>query len=821
MAKKNPQIKKDSEPVKATKQPDEQTAPKDSLPSEPSVSPVGKMNEWLRPYMGWILCALVICWAGIRISYFNSITHSPLYSCYSIDETDNKFFDDWGKYLNHDWLNSKPMHPYHYWHKLYADQYLKQHPEKLQEILAANPVRDSTFDPGKSLWTEWYVGTRYHQEPLYPYTLAVLYHFHIDEVKAMIILQLMLGVLSGIIIFLIARKCFGATAAVLTGIFYLFCTILMYNEAILLRTSWVVFLTVLVVYATDRAFSYQKPRAFFIAGLSIGFAYLMQSTFILYLAGALAIMLFTSRQKWGPYIKNSGLLIGGFFIMFAPVIIRNIIVGAPAFSISSVGVADIIACNVYGTESISVWTPSPLKEAEILGQTYNSFGNALITTLKTHPSVFSYFSLEFEKLKAAWSGIEFPNNENYYFYKQNIPVLDLGIIDFFLLAPLGLAGLIFCIYNRKKYYALYLAVAIQFIVLLAAFVLARFRAPLVILSLPLSAYAILECINIRHSKKPVTFMKVGVVVLLVCLSYAGYSSAAKEKTIKSAYYVVIYYNYFKDKLTGYKEHKQWDNWLQLQQQALNMQPSFISKIEPGEVLDDDNKLQMLEFFNEMRLRRSEIYDSAGNHASSLKELDTFKQLDVVINKSIVKLEPGAATAAVNTTVANFITTAKSFRDKKQPDSAIFFYKKALNAGADNIGIQKELGNTFLDFQRYDSASHYFKQILAANANDPDAINGMGCIYFVRKDYPKAIEEYKKAVAINPTEKQAYSNLGRTYFLTGNYKSALEAFGKERDIDPQDRNDIGFMIQSFQKTGKTDSVKKYETIARKNNPAFKI
>lgn len=321
-------------------------------------APLQKLDRWFRKNIILVFSFLVLSWIGVRIIYYNTIVKSPLFSMYLATEMDNKFFDDWAKYLNTDWLNAKPFHPYHLkWHKPFADYYFEKHPDKLKEIEVENVSKDSSFVPGKALWNEWYHGNQYHQEPLYPYLLAVFYHFHIDEVKAMIILQLILGVLSGVFLFLITRKYFGETTAVLAGILYLFCGILMYNDIILLRTTWSVFLTILLVYVVDKAFSNQKPLNIFICGLCIGFSFLLLSTFSLYLVGVLILMFLTKRNIL-DYLKNSCLLVLGFLLMFAPVIIRNKIVGAPTFSISSTGPVTFIASNVYGTNSISGWSPS-------------------------------------------------------------------------------------------------------------------------------------------------------------------------------------------------------------------------------------------------------------------------------------------------------------------------------------------------------------------------------------------------------------------------------------------------------------------------------
>src|SRR5579872_3435238 len=65
------------------------------------------LNRWFGKHFILVGCILVLSWVGVCIFFYNSIVKSPLYSLYLYKESDNRFFDDWGKYLTEDWLNEK------------------------------------------------------------------------------------------------------------------------------------------------------------------------------------------------------------------------------------------------------------------------------------------------------------------------------------------------------------------------------------------------------------------------------------------------------------------------------------------------------------------------------------------------------------------------------------------------------------------------------------------------------------------------------------------------------------------------------------------
>lgn len=583
-------------------------------------------------YRLWIMVALLAAWVAVRVSGFAFIMSSPLYYMYLWSESDNRFFDDWAKYLNRDWLNHKPLHHYHLWHQSFARYYFQKHPEKLQAILDANPDRDSTFIAGKELWNEWYKGNQYHQEPLYAYMLALFYSLNMNAIKAMIVLQLCLGVLTGAGLYFLSRRYFGEIAALITGIFYLFCGVLFIHELIILRTAWIIFLTILNVWLMERAFSSPCMKNFLLAGIGLGFSVLMTSIFSLYFYGTLVISFFLMRQQPLGFLKISMVFIAAFFLMRSPVIIRNIMVGAPALSTASGVESTFISSNAYDVNYVSGWSPVAERDAEILGETYNSLPRAVIATLKTHPSIGSYLSLLLWKAKAIWSGIERADNLNYYFYRQYVPALKLAFLDFFWLAPMGLAGLIFCIFQRKKYYGLYIAILANLLILMAFHVLGRYRAPLVALSLPLSAFALVECLRFFQQFQWKAAWKIAAVALLFYLSFRSRYADADEM-LRLADFAALYDNYFLPELEKYHKAGQWDKILQSHQEFMNMQPEFISNLRADDMVDHENHIPIVQYFSQQRQIHGNIFKALGDEKKAALEFDKARILERVAENS--------------------------------------------------------------------------------------------------------------------------------------------------------------------------------------------
>lgn len=119
--------------------------------------------------------------------------------------------------------------------------------------------------------------------------------------------------------------------------------------------------------------------------------------------------------------------------------------------------------------------------------------------------------------------------------------------------------------------------------------------------------------------------------------------------------------------------------------------------------------------------------------------------------------------------------ANAFAEKKQLDSAIEYYNKAVKESGrlrlssktaelmghvnNNLSIAyMQKGNTFLEIKNLDSALVYFEKSVAINPRMADAMNNIGTIYSKMNNQEKALEYFTKALAIDPENKNALNNM---------------------------------------------------------------
>lgn len=605
---------------------------------QPVKQPPGKpfperLETWLVGRRKAVLGGLILGWLLIRVFMFNEAANGPLYRMYEWKESDSAFFDEWARTLAAgDWLNRQPLHPYHGWHREFADYFFKQHPEKLSAIRFADPNQGRGSEPGKILWDKWYGGNRFHQEPLYAYLLAILYRLTGEGVYWMLFLQSLLGICSGILLWDIARRHFGETVAGLTGLLYLFCGPVLFQEILLLRSSWSVFFALAAIWTLDRALSRQTGKAFLLHGLTLGLAVLLQAVYLLLLPGALAMYVNRVRNFSGPVLRNTACLLLGFALVLSPLIFRNKAVGAPLFSVSSVGPVTFVVANVYATKTVSGWQPEASRCAEIMEQHGGSFVPAAMAALQTHPSAGSYLALLGNKLGRALNGTEWPNNENFYFYKSMVPALQVAFLNAHWIIWCAVAGLFFAAFQRKKIPALYLAVFLQVAVLLGFYVLGRFRTPLLVLFLPFAAYALVECLRMEPGRPRVWLIKTAVAALCFYF-FSGKNYRPESSMLDPTDYSVFYELVYNDRVATLAEARQWSQAQALHADFLRREPRFLNQLKPGQRLNSPVQIELANLFAYHYQLQSDLYGYGGNRSMAAQSKARAEGLSRVVRNS--------------------------------------------------------------------------------------------------------------------------------------------------------------------------------------------
>ena len=147
------------------------------------------------------------------------------------------------------------------------------------------------------------------------------------------------------------------------------------------------------------------------------------------------------------------------------------------------------------------------------------------------------------------------------------------------------------------------------------------------------------------------------------------------------------------------------------------------------------------------------------------------------------------------------------------DSGIVYLKKALSIYRDYDDANAAVGDAYFRSAVYDSAEYYDKRALEVNPKFATAINNLAGVYFVSGNYRLAIDYCRKALDLNPQFVNAYTNLGLCYLRLSNFDSSLRNLYKGVSLDPGFVSSYDNLAIVYRAMGKTDSVKKYEDIAK--------
>lgn len=459
---------------------------------------VSTYDRWCGRNRRWILTTILLCATLIRIVHFIEIQRSPCLWHHQWDQGDMHTYHRWGESIARgDWLTDRSFHPLHRWHYRVASIHLRE-----------NPAAGDPDDPAAAarLWEAWAGGTRFHAEPLYAYLIGLTYRLTGPDVRWVFAWQSALGLANILLIFLIASRIFGDLAGTVAAALAVLCGPLLFYEMVLLRTTLITFSGLALVWIMLWAESAVSARRWLATGLAFGVAILVKSVFLLPLLGLLGVMAHRHWRRRTSMLWPGAALVLGVLLGLAPLVARNLSVGAPPLALSSVNATAFAMSN--GKHYEPRLNRIDLEEiARIMGASNGRFGPAVIETLKTHDTPLDLAKLAWGKLDALWHGYEMPNNVSFYYHRLYSRTLRLLPVTFYSISPLALVGLALIRKRFEPSLPLLLLIGSHVLVGLAALSQSRYRMPLVAALLPVAAWTlvcIFEQLRARHLVRAAT-----------------------------------------------------------------------------------------------------------------------------------------------------------------------------------------------------------------------------------------------------------------------------------------------------------------------------
>ena len=589
-----------------------------------------KLEKWCGKNRQWIILSILLISLALRVVYYSQCSNTVFFEEHVNSESDMSYFNQWAVSIaDGDLISKTVQHPQYQWMQWVSDRYFQNHPDKL-ELFRAKIGRDTLINnPSKLLWDQWYGKITFQQEPLYPYFIALNFSVFGKNVKWVFIFQLLLGILTNLLVYFVARRYFGDLTATIAAFLSVFFGPMLFYEMILLRSSIAVFLGILLIYLTDKAISNKKPGWWILSGITTGLALLVHSFFLFYILGTTVMLLIIYRKNLKTGIYCIAALLLGLILVMTPVMYRNNTVGAPVMSLSSTSALSFVTMNNESFKSFIGWNMSANYLSEIMGATDGKLLKTIIPTLKTHKSAKSYLMQVWDKLHATFSWYEIPNNVNFYLYREYTPVLFVTFISFLIISPLALIGIILSLIKRINAWPLYLMILVYLFPLLAFMVLSRYRILFAPILIPFAAVTVNELLGSWKIWKNYLI----ILAILILGYWASLPGSEKVNEITKNDYEGIWGAHFSK--TAVKEFnlQHLDKVASIIHDFLNgYEPKQIKNVNPFYQCRNQNESEIFNYFYTMHANLVNIYNAIKEDGNSRSEAVISEKLKNIIDR---------------------------------------------------------------------------------------------------------------------------------------------------------------------------------------------
>ncbi|MDB5227895.1 MAG: O-linked GlcNAc transferase-TPR-containing transrane protein [Bacteroidota bacterium] len=744
-------------------------------------------ESWLGKNTRYVLGGLLLAATILRIIYFVQLNNTPCINWHLATESDMNFFDKWAKHLaNEDWLQHTSYNNYTQAHKWVAEDYLKKHPETIEELKKELPAgSEINFNEyGKLLFKSWQGDKVYFQEPFYAYLVAIFYKIFGPDVRYVFIFQMLMGLCSIALIFLITRNYFGNIAALVSGLLALLHGPLLFYELILLRESLIVFIGLLLVFSISETLKNKSRRNLFFSGFIIGISILIKSVFFIF--GVLfLILIFVDARRKKEGGGNSMLLpAAGIIAGLLPLIIRNIIVGVSPFAISSSGAFSFMTCNYYHYNPIQAFTVNS-SNADVFYKTKGAFLQSVVETLKTFPSFSEYLNLLWQKLKLIFLWTEIPNNKSFYYYKINAPVLGFTFINFSVIAALGIPGIVMSFYKKQKPISLYLLVLTHFGVLLGFLVLSRYRIPFTAGLIPFCGLAVSELIKKAETKSfNIILITVPVIVIFFIVNR---SIPDGLFPIRTTDYASPYYFYYKPRIDSLMKKNQPELARKEMEKFLKITPPELESLQGNMMQASADEINLAQFYGQIYNHYSTLFFASNMYDRGSEARKRSEELTAIADRlgnamdafSLFKKARMTSDTSERKQYLQQAVNELQLRLKANPndfdalgamsditlddlhDTAQFehYIKAALKVQPDNARAQFKLGNYYIMTNKnLDEGKRLIESSQKDWSDNSAAYTDLGYYYAVHNQNDKALQLWQTAVKMNPADCTAVNDL---------------------------------------------------------------
>jgi tetratricopeptide (TPR) repeat protein len=403
----------------------------------------------------------------------------------------------------------------------------------------------------------------YFRGPLYPYFLAFLYKISGTSIVFAVFVQHLIGTLTSGLVYLLSREYFSGRVSLLAGLFAALYWPFVYFEGDLLIVTTIIFLNTLVFLTFTQSIRRDDLSLLVVSGMLLGLSAIARPS-VLIVFPVLPLVLYLNKRPRGKtrvrWIGRTAAVYAAILIVIAPVLIRNYVVGRSVVPIGASGGVNFYIGNNPESDGSTAIVPGTRADwwggyndaiaiAERdegrklnLSEVSNYFFNRGFEWIKLNPDdATSHFLM---KLRIFWAGPERSNNKFLYFFWELAGMKYVPLLGYWLIAPLALLGGVLQWRRRRRLSLLYLFITLYMVGVVAFFVNARFRLPVLPFMIIFAAYAVCYLVVV-FKKKDFRLVRAivifGAAAILVNADYLtfnkirAYSTAFSHSTLGNTY----------------------------------------------------------------------------------------------------------------------------------------------------------------------------------------------------------------------------------------------------------------------------------------------
>lgn len=597
----------------------------------------------------------------------------------------------------------------------------------------------------------------FYQPPLYTYFLGFLYRIFGTNFFTIRFLQMLLGVINVLLIYLLARRIFGSNTALACGIILALYGTMLFFEGELLAPVVIVFLNLLLILSLLWFLAAPGWRRALLCGLILGASAITMSVILPFAIAALIYFFIHLRQKKETIFLQKMIVMGlcfvlGISIAVLPVTLYNWKKGDDFVLISSnAGINFYLGTGKDFEKKVAIRPGYEWKDLmrEPLNAGYKKPSQQSTYYFKKALKLIFHDPLGYllgtvKKIYIFANGNEVMRNQEIYPFRQHSSLLSVLLwkkglaFPYGLLFPLAVMGAIFSLTRKKKEnYLLLLFSACHLVVIVLFFVTARYKMnilPFLIILAVYGAISLFELFRKKAFPKAAAYGGLLVVLLILC----NWNVGTMPSDFNADAYFNLGVNYMKKELPEAKT---------MFEKAIEQDPEFLDAYgNLGILLDTEGDHQgAVQCFEKVLTRYPDDIEANSHLGIAFYHLGDLNKAREQFIK-VLTLDNNNETAKYNLEIVE---------------------KKIREQGAATL----------------DRLMDKFQAQLRDDPENPALLSNLGMIYIMKKDYQNALTLLQKAVTLDPRIPQAHNNLGVVLLELGRVAEARKAFETALKLKP--------------------------------------